>query len=203
MSIQELTNRTKRRSFLSEKLGSVYDKISGNSLEFFGNMKGKVIIRKMMPADEDNAKNMIRNALLEFGGIGVDSLYFDEDLEYLLETYSKKGSRVIVAVKNGEIIGTAAIKPLRCRGGEVINGVGQLSQFYMRTEFRGQGIGNSLLNRIVEEAGVLGYSQCHATASTVFRNLGDRLLNAGFKLSDMKVKACGESAFVKHFIKNI
>ena len=50
------------------------------------------------------------------------------------------------------------------QNGEIIDGVGELSQFYMRTEFRGQGIGNRLLKRIIEEAEVLRFTQFHATA---------------------------------------
>ncbi len=203
MSIQEIVDQGRTKPTLRGRFSRMMDKISGNGAELLGSLKGQIAIRKMMEADEDETKNMIRNVLLEFGGISIDSYYFDDSLEYLYETFNTKGARVLVAVKNGEVIGSVAVRQLTCEGGNPIDGVCELNQFYVKSKHRGEGLGCRLLEKVLSEARQLGYHSCHVSTNVVFRGLDAILRHCGFEVSDLKVKKCGEQFSGNQFLKTL
>ncbi|MEQ9425269.1 MAG: GNAT family N-acetyltransferase [Cyclobacteriaceae bacterium] len=202
MSIQELTTWG-NETVMMKRFGSLYSKLTTSSSELLGSFKGEIVVKKLGVSEDEGTRSMIRNVLLEFGGIGIDSYYFDDELDYLVETYNRKGHRMMVAIKDGEVIGSAGIKPMRCDAGQLIEEVCELQKVYVKTQYRDKGIGRRLIRRVFQEARSMGYTNCHVTTNPIFKQFESLLVQLGFEKSDLKVKKCGESAFDRHLIKEL
>ncbi|MEM3789024.1 MAG: GNAT family N-acetyltransferase [Candidatus Bathyarchaeia archaeon] len=74
----------------------------------------------------------------------LDDLLKPETVERLKQQVEDANSIFLVAEEDGEIIGLAQ--------GRVYTGVAQLGFLGVRKEFRGRGVGESLLHRFIEEA---------------------------------------------------
>jgi GNAT superfamily N-acetyltransferase len=84
-------------------------------------------------------------------GLPPDLQGFVEEVTALPGVYGLPGGRLLLAMIEGEPAGTAAFRPLDARRCEA-------KRLYVRTPYRGQGIGQVLLDRLVEEARTEGYS---------------------------------------------
>ena len=80
--------------------------------------------------------------------------------------------RLCIALCDGELAGTAALRPLDDERGEV-------KRLYVRPEFRGKGIGKTLMEWIEREAMAIGYSSLYldtvpqlVSAIALYRRLG-------------------------------
>src|SRR4051812_37664922 len=76
---------------------------------------------------------------------------FDAELANLPGAYAPPGGRLLLAKTGNEVAGCAGLRPFS-------NAACELKRFYVRPQFRGQGIGRSMATALLEEASVIGYS---------------------------------------------
>jgi len=80
---------------------------------------------------------------------------FAQELRTLPGRYAPPGGRLLLATVQGKPAATGAFRPLTGLACEA-------KRLYVRPEFRGQGIGEALVRRIIEEARTAGYREMFA-----------------------------------------
>jgi GNAT superfamily N-acetyltransferase len=85
-------------------------------------------------------------------GLPPEFQNFAEELSTLPGAYAFPGGRLMLALVEGKPAGTAALRPIGERCCEA-------KRLYVRPEYRGEGIGRALLDRLVREARLEGYRE--------------------------------------------
>lgn len=85
--------------------------------------------------------------------IGVDLSYqgFAEELQTLPGAYAPPGGRLLLAEIDGEPVACVALRALEAN-------VCEMKRLFVRSGFRGRGLGKVLVERAIEEARGLGYA---------------------------------------------
>ena len=76
---------------------------------------------------------------------------FDSELEELPGVYARPDGAILLALFGGEIAGCVAFRPI----GE---GICELKRLYVKPVYRSKGIGRRLVEEIIEEARMAGYT---------------------------------------------
>ncbi len=114
-------------------------------------------LRYIQPADDPVIYTIIRTALTEYGGDIPGTAWSDPQLKSLSEWYAQPRRAYWVVEHQGVVVGGGGVGPLQ---GEAAN-VGELQKMYLAKEARGQGFGKRLIERILEEARLMGYDYCY------------------------------------------
>jgi GNAT superfamily N-acetyltransferase len=85
-------------------------------------------------------------------GLPANFQNFSEEVRALPGPYAYPKGRLILAFVAGKAAGTGAFRPISAHACEA-------KRLYVRPEFRGEGIGRALLDRLVREARVEGYQE--------------------------------------------
>jgi ribosomal protein S18 acetylase RimI-like enzyme len=94
---------------------------------------------------------LVRTLFREYGdGLGVDLAF--QDFERELAGLPGDYERLLVARIDGEPAGCVALRPLD-------GGACELKRLYVRTAFRGRGLGRTLAGAAIAEARALGYER--------------------------------------------
>jgi putative acetyltransferase len=122
------------------------------------NKANRCEVRRLQLADVPELLEIIRSARAEYGlAERVPALLEPTDYR-LLDHYRRKRSAYFVARVAGEVAGGAGIYPL-------INGdwtTCELQRMYLRSAYRGGGIGQTLLDACLQTARDLGFEHCYA-----------------------------------------
>ena len=117
-----------------------------------------VLIRPIQPGDNDVIANIIRSTLAEFGANHPGTVYYDETTDHLYELFtSAPNSRYFIAERDGVIVGGAGIYPTDA----LPDGTCELVKMYLSPQARGMGLGRFLINKCLEQATELGYTQVY------------------------------------------
>lgn len=86
--------------------------------------------------------------------LGMDLCFqgFEEELRNLPGKYAKPDGRLFIASVDGNPAGCIAMRKLE-------KGICEMKRLYFRREFRGQGLGNLLIENLIEEARMAGYQK--------------------------------------------
>jgi putative acetyltransferase len=115
-------------------------------------------IRRLQQADVHQLLDLISGVRGEFGlATRVDSLLEPNDYA-IRDVYQHRRSAYFVAVMDNQVLGGAGIFPLANADWSTC----ELQRMYLRSQHRGQGIGQSLLNACLEAARSLGFERCYA-----------------------------------------
>ncbi|MCK8479808.1 GNAT family N-acetyltransferase [Psychroserpens algicola] len=161
-----------------------------------------IIIRKVSRRDNKGLANLIRTVFDEFNAPHQATVYTDPTTDNLSEVFRNEKSILWVADFLGEPIGCCGVYPTKGLNEKCA----ELVKFYLFNEFRGKGIGKILLNKSIDSAQKLGYTQLYLeslphfsgavkTYSKLgFRSLSNPLGNSGhtacniWMLKDLKYK---------------
>ena len=88
-------------------------------------------------------------------GLPMDFQGFDAELQGLPGAYGADGGALLLAMDKGEPAGTIAFRRLDLRSGEV-------KRLYLRSQFRGRGLGRRLLEAVIEQATAVRYECLYA-----------------------------------------
>jgi GNAT superfamily N-acetyltransferase len=104
---------------------------------------------------------------------------FDKELAELPGKYSEPNGRLYLAEYTGKIAGCIALRPMD------ENGICEMKRLFVREEFRGKGIGKLLAERVLDDAGIIGYHtmrldtlQRMETARALYKKLGFTIIPA-------------------------
>ena len=108
--------------------------------------------------------------------LGIDLCFqrFDQELATLPGSYAPPRGRLLLGCWNGDPAGCVGLRPLE-------NGICEMKRLYVRPSYRGFGVGRALAERIIAEAGEVGYSSMRLDslpsmepAVQLYRRLGFR-----------------------------
>jgi GNAT superfamily N-acetyltransferase len=114
----------------------------------------------------------VRKLFLEYAeSLGFDLSFqdFERELEELPGEYGEPSGCVLVAIKDQEAAGCAALRDLG-------NSVAEMKRLYVGQPFRGSGLGRLLALRIIEEARKRGYA-CMRLDTVPLDDAGHRALS--------------------------
>jgi len=117
----------------------------------------EISIRPAKKEDNPAIAEIIRQVMTEFGAVGRDYSISDPEVDAMYEAYPAPVATFYVLEKDGHVLGCGGMGPLS--DGEP--GVCELRKMYFLPELRGTGMGNILLEKILEAARNSGYSQCY------------------------------------------
>ena len=107
----------------------------------------KVILRKAVSGDESQVKAIVFKALQEFN-LQSDPNGIDADLNDLQVNYSAKGHSFYILEEAGRIVGCGGL--VKLGGGRM-----EIRKMYLLHSHRGMGLGNRLLQTMIQEASSL------------------------------------------------
>src|SRR5262245_6228372 len=86
--------------------------------------------------------------------LGVDLCFqnFEKELAELPGDYAPPNGRLLLALRDAELAGCIALRGIG-------DGVCEMKRLFVRQEFRGKGIGRSLIEAIILEAKEIGYER--------------------------------------------
>ena len=98
---------------------------------------------------------------------------FEQELAELPGRYAPPEGRLLLAVSDDRLAGCIALR-------KIAEGTCEMKRLYVRSEFRGQGIGRQLTARLIEEARAIGYARMRLDtlpskmkeAEAVYRSIG-------------------------------
>lgn len=108
-------------------------------------------------------------------GLGFSLCFqnFDKELANLPGDYAAPGGRLLLAELEGEVAGCVALRKLD-------DSTCEMKRLFVRSEFRGQKLGKSLIQAIISEAQAIGYRRMRLDtipgkmddAISLYRNIG-------------------------------
>ena len=110
---------------------------------------------KLILATSESDIREARTLLQEYAawlGISLCFQNFDRELASLPGEYAPPDGRLLLAFEDEELAGCIALRKIRATTCE-------MKRLFLRPEFRGRGLGRVLVERIIEEARQIGYTQ--------------------------------------------
>ena len=110
---------------------------------------------KLILATSESDIKEARTLLQEYAawlGISLCFQNFDRELAALPGEYAPPDGRLLLAFEDDEVAGCIALRKIRATTCE-------MKRLFLRPEFRGRGLGRVLVERIIEEARQIGYTQ--------------------------------------------
>ena len=96
-----------------------------------------------------------RELLVEYATeLGIDLCFqnFEKELAELPGSYARPEGRLLMAYENGQLAGCVALRNI---GDQVC----EMKRLFVRTNFRGKGLGRTLVAAIIQEAKDIGYER--------------------------------------------
>lgn len=106
-------------------------------------------IRKYEKEDKERVIKLVRKVLFEIFNTEAENI---EDLENIEQEYFENNGVFYVVEDNGKIIGTIAVKKEE-------DNIARIKRMFIDKEYRKQGIGQRLLDRIIEFCKNKGYKK--------------------------------------------
>ncbi|MEO9966610.1 MAG: GNAT family N-acetyltransferase [Reichenbachiella sp.] len=168
---------TLNRGFLfkMQQAGSGLEIFAEAVLNVFSKAMGQYKLRRIRPQDDEKVSELIKKILLERGGLGIESLYYDRELSCLSEYYTRDMSRFNVLTYQEEIIGTVGI------GRTEQENICEIKKLYLHKDSRHKGLGKVLFNNALTQASRMGYEHCQVTMEIRNESFYSFLLKNGFK----------------------
>jgi putative acetyltransferase len=107
-------------------------------------------------------------------GLAADFQNFAREVESLPGVYAEPDGRLLLAFRDGEPAGTAALRRLNGHACEA-------KRLYVRPRFQGAGIGRALLTRLREEARAAGYREMYGDTLDSMQAALDLYCRFGFR----------------------
>lgn len=136
-----------------------------------------MFIRKIVSADDSAIAAIIRNSLLEFNAAKPGTVYFDQSTDHLSELFKENRSAYFVIETGKEIAGGAGFFPTK----GLKENTCELVKMYVGNKFRGNGYGQTLLEKCFEEARKEGYKKMYLESMPELKNALSMYEKNGFQ----------------------
>jgi len=134
-------------------------------------------LRKIENKDNAAIAKIIRDSLEEFNAVKKGTVYFDESTDHLSDLFSEKRSAYFVIETNTQIAGGAGIFPTAGLPPDTC----ELVKMYVANKFRGNGYGQTLLDKCMREAIKNGFSKMYIETMPELSNAIEMYKKNGFK----------------------
>lgn len=158
-----------------------------------------LIIRDLRIEDNRKIALVIRKSLEEHGVAKPGTVYTDPTTDDLFDLFQTKGSAYFVAEENGEILGGCGVYPTI----GLPSGFGELVKFYVSSDARGKGIGQSLMERTAQAARELGYRQLYLETLPELAKAVSLYKRSGYTNLDKPIGESGHFACTIWMIKEL
>jgi putative acetyltransferase len=144
-------------------------------------LRSEYTIRPIELSDNEQLSALIKSILNEFGAAREGFAFQDDSLNNMYAAYKGKGSCYYVVCKGKQVLGGTGIAELA--GGD--KNICELQKMYLSKELRGLGLGQTLMEILLNEAKKLGYDYCYLEtlasmegANRLYNRYGFRILSA-------------------------
>lgn len=137
----------------------------------------KLIIRQIEQQDNASLATMIRAVFEEHNAPQHGTVYSDPTTDNLFELFQHPGSVLWVAEIDHQVMGCCGVYPSR----GLPDKCAELVKFYLTAEARGKGIGKALMQRSIEAARELGYTQLYIESLPEFSRAVSMYEKQGFE----------------------
>ena len=130
-----------------------------------------------MPTANKEDIESARQLFLEYAkSLNFDLCFqgFDEELKNLPGDYSPPEGELLLAYSDGKLTGCAALRKFE-------NDICEMKRLYIRSEFRGQGIGRQVAVRVIEDAKKSGYKKMRLDTLPAMQEAIKLYKDLGFK----------------------
>lgn len=156
-------------------------------------------IRKIEPKDNAAMAKIIRNSLEEFDAVKQGTVYFDETTDHLSDVFLEQRSAYFVIEIEDEIAGGAGFFPTN----GLPDNTCELVKMYVAKKFRGNGYGQTLLEKCKEHAKEEGYLKMYIESMPELSNALGMYEKDGFKYISHPMGSSGHTGCELWMIKNI
>jgi GNAT superfamily N-acetyltransferase len=155
-------------------------------------------------ADKEQHAQQIRELFweyLQWGNIRLNEEFnvkfdiaamLEDDMHHLNKFMAPKG-RLLLGFSDDQLAGIACLK-------ELTSDIGEIKRMYVRPEHRGKGIGQTLLNRLLEESGQIGYRRVRLDSARFMKEAHQMYKKIGFKDIDAYEGSEIPKEFQKHWV---
>lgn len=150
-------------------------------------MPENITLREVKKEDNFRLAELIRKVFDEHKAPRHGTVYSDPATDDLNSLFKKEGALLLVAEAEGQICGCCGIYPTEGLDGNTA----ELVKFYLDSNYRGMGIGKTLMEKCIEAAKSMGYKKLYIESMPEFshavriyekqgfRNIGHPLGNSG------------------------
>jgi putative acetyltransferase len=130
----------------------------------------------IIQAESPNDILRLRELFLEYArGLNFSLCFqgFDQELSDLPGAYRPPDGRALLALYQTEICGCVALR-------KIADGIGELKRLYVRSAFRGKGIGKKLAQAVLDESASIGYAKIRIDTLASMKEAIDLYQSLGF-----------------------
>jgi putative acetyltransferase len=136
----------------------------------------EITYRNIGKDDNKELAGLIRKVFREFKIDKPGTVYFDPTTDNLYDLFLTPGSVYWLAEAEGKLAGGCGIYPTP----GLPDGCAELVKLYLLSEYRGRGIGRTLMEKCFESARQLGYSQLYLESLPELQKAVSMYLKSGF-----------------------
>ncbi len=142
---------------------------------------------------------IIRRSLEEFNAAKPGTVYFDQSTDCLSDLFVTPRSAYFVIDMNGEIVGGAGYFPTK----GLPENVCELVKLYVAKKFRGNGYGQTLLEKCMKEAKEDGFKKMYIESMPELANAIGMYEKNGFYFMDHSLGNSGHSGCDVWMLKDL
>jgi putative acetyltransferase len=163
-----------------------------------------ILIEELCDTDGETVAELIRRNLAEYEEAGNVLAATWRRLENIYDHYSPEGRRFFVArdMAKDVLIGAAGLGSLH--GLPLSEGMGEIRDLVVESNYRGRGVGKRLLRRSVEMAREFGYTRLYLETTPQMENAKKLFVRFGFRAVEHakgeKSNAEGPRALPSYFV---
>lgn len=158
-----------------------------------------ITVRPIEQKDNRNIAELIRTVFREFKIDMPGTVYTDPTTDDLFMLFKTPYSSYWIAEENGIILGGCGIFPTK----GLPEGCAELVKFYVSADARGKGIGNSLMQKSIESAKDLGYTQLYLESFPELSKAVGMYIRSGFTYLPQALGNSGHFACTIWMIKDL
>jgi len=147
-------------------------------------------IRNIQPADNPYIAAIIRQVLTEFGANRPGFAWADPELDQLTQAYRGDAAAYYVVTADQTVIGGGGVAPFPCE----YEGLCELQKMYLLPDFRGKGLGQTLMQKLLNTALALGYRGCYLETFDAMQSALQLYQKFGFEPLDAPLGNSGHNS---------
>lgn len=161
-------------------------------------MTDSITIRETQPEDNQAIKKLVLDILAEFELHGEGYAGVDAELEDMHNAYQDHLSAYYVVINQGDLIGVGGFAPL---AGTEPGTVAELRKMYFLPAWRGQGLGQKLIERCLTGAANCGYAGVYLETVPAMKAAQSLYQKNGFNYLSERMGDTGHSNCGVHMYK--